>query len=240
MSYVPHTDADRKAMLAAIGVKSVEALFEDVPASVRFPTLDLSEPLSEPETMRELQELAASNAHTGEFLCFLGAGAYNHFVPSLVNQMILRGEFFTAYTPYQPEVSQGTLQAIYEYQSMICALTGMEAANASHYDGATSLAEAAIMAINHFRLKRRKIVVSPAVHPHYRGVLRTYTQGMGVNVTGDDEPDLGLDDLLSMLDGETAMFVAQYPDYFGGIENLKPVADAVHAAGALFCVVANP
>ncbi len=240
MSYVPHTDADRKAMLAAIGVKSVEALFEDVPASVRFPTLDLPEPLSEPETMRELQELAASNAHTGEFLCFLGAGAYNHFVPSLVNQMILRGEFFTAYTPYQPEVSQGTLQAIYEYQSMICALTGMEAANASHYDGATSLAEAAIMAINHFRLKRRKIVVSPAVHPHYRGVLRTYTQGMGVNVTGDDEPDLGLNDLLPMLDGETAMFVAQYPDYFGGIENLKPVADAVHAAGALFCVVANP
>lgn len=240
MSYIPHTNADRKAMLAAIGVKSVEELFKDVPASVRYPDLDLPGPLSEPETMRELQELAASNAHTGDYLCFLGAGAYNHFVPSIVNQMILRGEFFTAYTPYQPEVSQGTLQAIFEYQSMICALTGMEAANASHYDGATSLAEAAIMAINHFKLKRKKIVVSAAVHPHYRGVLRTYTQGMGLNIAGDDEPDLGLGDLLPILDGDTAMFAAQYPDFFGGIENLKSVADAVHAAGALFCVVANP
>ncbi len=240
MSYVPHTDSDRKAMLAAIGVKSIAELFHDVPAKVRFPDLDLPDPLSEPETLRELQELAGSNAHAQENLCFLGAGAYNHFIPAVVNHMILRGEFLTAYTPYQPEVSQGTLQTIYEFQSMICALTGMEVANASHYDGATSLAEAAIMAINHFKLKRKKVIVSPAVHPHYRGVLRTYTQGMAVTLTGDDEPDLGLNDLLSLLDSDTALFVAQYPDFFGSIENLKPIAEAVHAAGSLFGVVTNP
>ena len=240
MSYVPHTDSDRAAMLAAIGVKSVAELFEDVPARVRFPALDLPDPLSEPETLREMQELAGSNAHAQDQLCFLGAGAYNHFIPSVVNHMILRGEFLTAYTPYQPEVSQGTLQTIYEFQSMICALTGMEVANASHYDGATSLAEAAIMAVNHFKLKRKKVIVSPAVHPHYRGVLRTYTQGMGVTIAGDEQPDLGLSDLLPILDGDTALFVAQYPDFFGGIENLKPIAEAVHRAGALFCVVTNP
>jgi glycine dehydrogenase subunit 1 len=227
-------------MLAAIGAKSIDELFHDVPASVRFPELDLPEPLSEPETWRELSDLANSNAHSAEALCFLGAGAYNHFIPSVVNHTILRGEFLTAYTPYQPEVSQGTLQVIYEYQSMICALTGMEAANASHYDGATSLAEAVIMAVNHFRLKRRKVILSPAVHPHYRAVARTYTQGMGLTLTGDDQPDLGLRDLRAMLDGETALFVVQYPDFFGGIEALRATADAVHQAGALFCVIVNP
>ncbi len=240
MSYVPHTDPDRQAMLDAIGVKSVAELFHDVPAKVRFPELDLPDPLSEPETMQEMQELAQSNAHAEEHLCFLGAGAYHHFIPSVVNHMLLRGEFLTAYTPYQPEVSQGTLQTIYEFQSMICALTGMEVANASHYDGATSLAEAIIMAVNHFRLKRNKVVLSPAVHPHYRGVVRTYTQGMEINIAGDDQPDLGISDLLPMLDGETALFVVQYPDFFGNIENLKYVADAVHSAGALLCVVTNP
>src|SRR5688572_22991622 len=133
MSYVPHTKPDINAMLSGIGARSVEELFDDVPARVRFPALDLPDPLSEPETLRELQELAESNAHAGESLCFLGAGAYHHFIPSVVNHMILRGEFLTAYTPYQPEVSQGTLQTIFEFQSMIAALTGMEAANASHY-----------------------------------------------------------------------------------------------------------
>nr|MBI2905291.1 aminomethyl-transferring glycine dehydrogenase subunit GcvPA [Chloroflexota bacterium] len=240
MSYTPHTDADRKSMLAAVGLKSVDELFADIPARVRFPALDLPDPLSEPETLRELQELADANAGAGQFACFLGAGAYHHFIPSVVDHTLLRGEFLTAYTPYQPEVSQGTLQAIFEYQSMICALTGMEVANASHYDGATSLAEAAIMALNHFKLKRRKVIISPAVHPQYRAVVRTYTQGMGLTIAGDDEPDLSLPDILPLLDGDTALFVAQYPDFFGGIENLKPIAEAVHAAGALFCVVTNP
>ena len=148
MSYVPHTDADRAEMLAAIGVERVEDLFHDVPAAYRFPELNLPEPLSEMEIMAELQAMSEENLDTGHFSSFLGAGAYHHYVPRVVDHVISRSEFYTAYTPYQPEISQGTLQSIFEYQSMICALTGMEVANASHYDGATSTAEAVIMALN--------------------------------------------------------------------------------------------
>lgn len=240
MSYVPHTDPDREAMLKTIGVKSVAELFADVPSKHRFPELDLPEPLSEPETWRELHDLAEANADASHYISFLGAGAYLHFSPPLISQLLLRGEFLTAYTPYQPEASQGTLQVIYEYQSMICALTGMDVANASHYDGATSLAEALIMAFNHFKEKRTKVIVSPAVHPHYRAVARTYTQGMGINIVGDDHLDRSLKDLLPLLDNNTSLFVAQYPDFFGNIEDLKAIAQKVHEAGALFCVVTNP
>src|SRR3989304_4879689 len=179
-------------MLAAAGAKSIADLFEDVPERVRFPALDLPDPLSELETLRELSELAEANADAQHSRLFLGAGAYHHFSPSVVNHLILRGEFLTAYTPYQPEISQGTLQAIFEYQSMIAALTGLEVANASHYDGATSTAEAVILAYHHHREKRRKVLVSPALHPHYRAVVRTYTQGMGITVAGDETPDAGL------------------------------------------------
>ena len=185
MSYSPHTDADRAEMLAAIGVKNIEDLFADVPARVRFPRLNLPGSQSEMETMRELMNLAEANADAQHNPIFLGAGAYNHYSPSVVHQLLLRGELLTAYTPYQPEVSQGTLQIIYEYQSMICALTGMEVANASHYDGATSMAEAVVMAYHHHREKRRKVIVSPAIHPHYRAVVRTYMQGAGMNIVGD-------------------------------------------------------
>jgi glycine dehydrogenase subunit 1 len=240
MTYIPHTEADRRVMLEAIGVPQVADLFQVVPAGARFPDLDLPGPLSELEVMEELTELSEANASAGLFACFLGAGAYHHFIPSVVNHTIMRGEFLTAYTPYQPEVSQGTLQAVYEYQSMICALTGMEVSNASHYDGATSLAEAAIMAVSQFRNKRRKIIVSPAVHPHYRGVLRTYTQGMDVEVTGDEEPDLELSDLVKLLDQDTALFVVQTPNFFGEIEDLKGLAHAVHGAGGLLCVACDP
>lgn len=240
MSYIPHTDADRAAMLAAINVKRIEDLFADVPARVRFPNLDLPEPLSELEVMQELTDLAESNASASQFACFLGAGAYHHFIPSIVTHTILRGEFLTGYTPYQPEVSQGTLQTIYEYQSMICALTAMEVSNASHYDGATSLAEAVIMAVSHHKEKRRKAIMSPAVHPHYRAVVRTYTQGMRLTITGDEEPDLEIGDLAKMLDADTAIFVVQSPDFFGQIEDLTGLAHTVHAAGALLCVVCNP
>ena len=240
MTYLPHTDADRQSMLAAIGVRQVADLFDDVPARARFPKLDLPGPLSELEVMEELSELSEANAAAGQFACFLGAGAYHHFIPSVVGHTILRGEFLTAYTPYQPEVSQGTLQAIYEYQSMICALTGMEVSNASHYDGATSLAEAAILAVSHHRGKRRKIVVSPAVHPHYRAVLRTYTQGMDVTVTGDDEPEAQIHDLVKMLDGDTSLLIVQTPNFFGEIEDLDGLARDVHAAGALLCVACDP
>src|SRR5688572_21677750 len=180
MTYSPHTDQDRADMLAALGLERIEDLFADVPAGVRFPVLDVPEPLSEMETLRELADLAEANGNAQHNPLFLGAGAYNHFSPSVVNHMILRGEFLTAYTPYQPEISQGTLQAVFEYQSMVAALTGLEVANASHYDGATSLAEAVLMAYSHAREKRHKVLVSPAVHPHYRAVVRTYIQGLDI------------------------------------------------------------
>lgn len=240
MSYYPHTATDRAEMLAAIGKNSIEDLFDDVPARVRFPKLNIPDPLSELETMAEVRELAEANADAQRNPLFLGAGAYNHFSPSIINHLILRGEFLTAYTPYQPEISQGTLQAIFEFQSMICALTGMDVANASHYDGATSMAEAAIMAYSHHREKRKKIIVSPAVHPQYREVLRTYTQGMGMTIAGDDQPEAGLADLKKQLDNDTALLIVQSPNFFGQIENLDGLAEQVHAVGALLCVVADP
>ena len=240
MTYSPHTGADRAAMLAAVGVQSLEDLFADVPAAVRFPKLNLPGPVSELEVVRELTEISEVNAEAQHNPLFLGAGAYNHFSPALINQLLLRGEFLTAYTPYQPEVSQGTLQAIFEYQSMICALTGMEVANASHYDGATSMAEAVIMAYNHHREKRKKVVISPAVHPHYRQVVRTYTQGMGLTVTGDEDLQADLPALAKLLDQNTALLIVQTPNFFGQIENLADLAKQVHAAGALLCVAVDP
>ncbi|HJX39966.1 MAG TPA: aminomethyl-transferring glycine dehydrogenase subunit GcvPA, partial [Anaerolineales bacterium] len=172
--------------------------------------------------------------------CFLGAGAYNHFIPSAVDHILRRNEFYTAYTPYQPEISQGTLQAIFEYQSLMCTLTGMEVSNASHYDGATALAEAAILALNHHRGGRHKIILSPAVHPQYRQVVRTYTQGMGLEIVGDEALSDGAQSLAAMLDDNTAMLAVQYPDFFGRIQDFGPLAEAAHAVGALLCVVVNP
>jgi glycine dehydrogenase subunit 1 len=240
MTYIPHTDAERFEMLKAIGVEKMQDLFCDVPEKVRFPELQLPAAITEMEVMWELQQLASANVNTGEFACFLGAGAYNHYVPTTVNYVLSRGEFYTAYTPYQPEISQGTLQAMFEYQSMMCALTGMEASNASHYDGATSLAEGVIMAVAVSRGERRKAIVSPAVHPQFRQVVRTYTQGMGLEVTGDENLEATIPDLVKLLDDKTAALVIQSPNFFGQIEDVKGLADQVHAAGALLIVVANP
>ncbi|MCL6429248.1 MAG: aminomethyl-transferring glycine dehydrogenase subunit GcvPA [Anaerolineae bacterium] len=243
MSYVPHTDADRREMLAAIGVGSVEELFAVVPESVRFPELELPEPLSEAEVLEELRVLSDSNADLDHLACFLGAGAYRHYIPSVVQHVIGRSEFYTAYTPYQPEISQGTLQTIFEYQSMICGLTGMDVSNASHYDGATAMAEAVIMAISVGRGKRRKAVVAPAVHPQYREVVRTYTQGMGVQVVGDEDLTADIGRLAERIDGDTACVIVQVPDFFGGLdspETLSALADAAHRAGALFVVSVDP
>lgn len=175
--FVPHTDFEREEMLKTIGVERIEDLFTDVPEGRRFPTLDLPDSLTEMEIMSELQEISTGNVSTRDMICFLGAGAYNHYIPAAVDSIIRRGEFLTAYTPYQPEVSQGTLQAIFEYQSLIAALTGMDVSNASHYDGATAAAEAAVMTYHHFRAKRGKVVVSPGVNPQYRETIRTYMQG---------------------------------------------------------------
>ena len=240
MPYIPHSDDDRDAMLAAIGVRSLEALFKDVPEHVRFPELELPSALSEMEARWELEMLADANLTAVDGPCFLGAGAYRHFVPAVVDSFLRRGEFYTAYTPYQPEVSQGTLQAIFEYQTMICNLTGMEVSNASHYDGATATAEAVISAINVHRLKRRKVVMSPFIHPEYRAVVRTYTQGMGLTVAGDDDPQADLPALVDQVDGETACLIVQTPNFLGQIEDLEGLADAVHEKKGLLIVVADP
>jgi len=242
MVYIPHTDAERQVMLAAIGVESLEELFWDIPEKFRYPQLDLPEPLSEMEALQELQFLAGLNLNANTIPTFLGAGAYRHWVPSVVDYVISRGEFYTAYTPYQAEVSQGTLQAIFEYESMICDLTGMDVANASHYDGATAAAEAVIQAYNVFRKKRTKIVLAPTIHPHYRQTIGTYTQGMGLEIVGGDDPSTTMEQLIELVDEQTACLILQTPDFLGQLHDLAGVADTVHARGkdAQVVVIANP
>jgi glycine dehydrogenase subunit 1 len=243
MTYIPHSPKERDAMLATIGVKSLDELFDAVPAKYRFPKLDLPPALTEMEAASLLGELAGSNESTHQMVSFLGAGMYNHYIPSVVDHILRRGEFYTAYTPYQPEISQGTLQSIFEYQSLMTALTGMELSNASHYDGATASAEAVNMAFANFRGKRRKVVISPALHPQYRETIRTYTQGMELSLSGDgDGVDLqsGPEALLPLVDKETCLVVVQYPDFFGRVFDYTKLIEAVHAQGAMVCVVANP
>jgi glycine dehydrogenase subunit 1 len=231
-------------MLSEIGVKTLDDLFLDVPEKLRFPKLDLPPALSEMEAAAELADIAASNEHArDELISFLGAGAYNHYIPSVVDHILRRGEFYTAYTPYQPEISQGTLQATFEYQSLMTALTGMEVSNASHYDGATAAAEAVNMAFAQFRGKRRKVVISPTVNPQYRAVIRTYTQGMELALSGDDSQadlDAGPEALESLVDDQTMLVIVQYPDFFGRIYDYASLISAAHGKGALVCVVANP
>jgi glycine dehydrogenase subunit 1 len=237
MAYIPHTNEDREIMLKAIGVKQIDDLFEAIPEEVRFPDLELPPPVSELEILNELKAYAEANSESNHFTYFLGAGAYHHFIPSVVDHIIRRSEFFTAYTPYQPEVSQGTLQAIFEFQSLIANLTGMDVSNASHYDGATALAEAVILALNEHRFKKKKILLSSGIHPHFREVVRTYMQGLDLEIQGDEQFDSSLEE---MIDEETAMVAVQYPDFFGRIRDFTKLADAVHAVGGLFCVVVNP
>jgi glycine dehydrogenase subunit 1 len=239
MSYIPHTDADRAAMLKAIGVDSIEALFDAVPATHRFPKLDLPAPMSEMEIAAEMEALSHFNVSANNYAIFLGAGAYHHFVPSVVNHLLLRGEFYTAYTPYQPEVSQGTLQAIFEFQTMITRLMGMEAANASHYDGATALAEAVTVAAA-VHPKRNKVVLSPTIHPQYREVVRTYHQNKPVKFVGDRSGNATIVDLADMIDENTAMVALQYPNFFGQIEDFSEVVKAARNHKALVCIAADP
>ncbi|HEX5395465.1 MAG TPA: aminomethyl-transferring glycine dehydrogenase subunit GcvPA [Candidatus Limnocylindria bacterium] len=243
MAYSPHTDADRERMLAAIGVASVDELFADIPASVRPTSFELPPPMVEQQVRAELARLAGLNRIPE--VSFLGAGAYRHLIPSVVWEVIGRSEFSTSYTPYQPEVSQGTLQSIYEFQSLICELTGMEVATASHYDGATATAEAALMAC---RLTRRdRIAISSAVNPQVRRVLATYCSGPGIEVV-DVAADLaeggsGLTPVAAanaVLDDSVACLVVQQPNFFGGLEPMRELADAAHAAGAQLVAVVEP
>ena len=243
MAYSPHTAADRERMLAAIGVGSVDDLFADIPAAVRATSFDIPPPLSEQEVRAELARLAAKNRIPR--VSFLGAGVYRHLVPAVVDEVVGRAEFSTAYTPYQPEVSQGTLQSIYEFQSLICELTGMEVATASHYDGATATAEAALMAC---RLTRRsRVAVSTAVNPQVRGVLATYCAGPGIEVV-EVPADLaeggsgltGAEAAAEILNEECACLIAQQPNMFGGVEPMPALADAAHAVGAQMVAMVEP
>lgn len=239
--YLPHTESEREAMLATIGVKQLDDLFNNVPSDKRFPKLILPSAITEMEVSSEIQDLAWANNTTREMACFLGAGAYNHYVPAAVDSILRRGEFYTAYTPYQPEISQGTLQSIFDYQSLITALTGMEVSNASHYDGATAAAEAVTLADAHFRGKRTKIILSPSLHPQYRQTIHTYHQGTGLNFVGEDEEiTASPDSLTALLDNNTALVYVQYPDFLGRIYNLSKLANSVHEAGALLAVSINP
>ena len=244
MTYIPISPKERDAMLSTIGVKSLDDLFDAIPAKHRFPKLDLPKALTEMEAYQELSDIAQANENVrGDLISFLGAGMYNHYIPAAVDHMLRRGEFYTAYTPYQPEISQGTLQAIFEYQSLMSALTGMDVSNASHYDGATATAEAVSLAYAQFRGKRKKVVVSPTLHPQYREVIRTYTQGMELEVAGDDANanlDTSPNELLNFVDDNTSLVIVQYPDFFGRVYDYTKLIDAVHAKGSLVCVVANP
>jgi len=237
MRYLPHTDADRQAMLQAIGVGAIDDLFRDVPEGLllKGPIDGLPNHQPEMDVERHLGRLASRNLPAGAVPSFLGAGAYRHHVPASVDHLIQRGEFLTAYTPYQPEVSQGTLQALFEFQSQVALITGMDVANASMYDGATSCAEAVMMA---FRVTRRhKAVFSGGVHPHYRDVTRNLVHFTGGTLEEHDPDPRGAEDLTGSIDGETACVVVQNPTLFGHVADLSALAEAAHQAGALLIVV---
>ena len=246
MSYVPNTDRDRRLMLEAIGLPDIDSLFTDIPADVRDPDLVLPPALSEMDVVNHLQDLAGRNVSLDRQISFLGAGWYDHYVPAFVDQMLLRSEFYTAYTPYQPEISQGTLQAIYEFQSFVCDLTGLDVANASMYDGGSALAEAMALALN--ATGRNRVLVADTVDPNYRRIAETYLKPRDASCEvvrnwqlGDDDrlgEDLG--PLVAAIDGDTACVVMQRPNFFGWLEELEGVVDAAHAAGALVIVVADP
>ncbi|RJP77794.1 MAG: aminomethyl-transferring glycine dehydrogenase subunit GcvPA [Candidatus Zixiibacteriota bacterium] len=238
--FLPQTDDDLREMLEKIGVKDFRELIPCIPPELYLErALNLPAPLSELEALEYLKGLAASNRSAGNAACFMGGGAYDHFVPAAVGAILARSEFYTAYTPYQAEVSQGTLQAIYEYQTLICRLTGMDAANASHYDGATSLAEA--MLVSQAQVKRDKILVSRGLHPHYLQVLHTYAHSVGLEV--DLAPLTGglTDaDYLRRNASSAAAVVVQSPNFLGYIEDVAETAGLAHNAGALLVVSADP
>lgn len=238
MRYLPLTDADRREMLAAIGVDGVEDLFVDVPpAALLAEPVDLPFAQSELEVERAMKALAAKNISAGDGPCFLGAGAYRHHVPASVDYMIQRGEFLTAYTPYQPEIAQGTLQALFEFQTQVALLTGMDVANASMYDGATSAAEAALMANRATR--RDRIVASGNLHPHYASTIATLSRqtGFAFDLAPPSPEASDVESLAAKIDGETSAVMVQYPDAFGHIVDLSALAEAAHAAKALLIVV---
>ncbi len=240
MQYISNTDQDRRAMLEAIGVSSFDSLISKVPKDFRRVELGIPAGMSELELFRELVETGRGNHHFHDFASYLGAGNYDHFLPTVVSQLAHRGEFITSYTPYQGEASQGTLQSIYEYQSLICELTGMDYSNASMYDGGSSLAEAVLLAVR--STGRRKVVIPATVHPEYRAVIRTYVSCLDVDIV--EVPYMeGVADISRLeksVDPDTAAVVLQQPNFFGSLEDAPQFAKAAHAAGALLIACVNP
>jgi glycine dehydrogenase subunit 1 len=236
MRYLPLTEIDRRAMLGAIGVPSVDSLFRDVPLAARLDRpVDLPPAMGELEVERALGRVAAKNLDAGSAPFFIGAGVYRHHVPASVDHLIQRGEFLTSYTPYQPEIAQGTLQMLFEFQTQVALITGMEAANASMYDGATACAEAVMMANRLTR--RKKAVLSGGLHPHYRETTATHARFLGFALAAPAPAPTGGEDLMALVDSDTSCVVVQNPDFFGHVRDYSALADACHAKGALLVVV---
>ena len=239
--YIPNTPEQQREMLSAAGFTDFDNLFADIPESVRLHRpLNLPDAMSEPEVIRHLRSLSRKNTGADDCVCFLGAGAYDHYIPSVVGHLISRQEFQTAYTPYQPEISQGTLQAIFEFQSLICELTGMEVANASMYDGATALAEAASMACSSTR--RKRVLLAASVNPMDREVVKTYARFRGNEIVtfGSADGQADLDELARLLTEETAAVCIQSPNFYGCVEDLERVSELAHAKGAMMLVSCDP
>lgn len=239
--YLPMTEQDKKEMLEAIGIEAVDELFSDIPEEVRYNgRLNIKEAKSESALTKELFKLANQNVNLKTHASFLGAGVYDHYIPSIVDHVISRSEFYTAYTPYQPEISQGELQAIFEFQTMICELTGMDVANSSMYDGGTALAEAAMLACGQTR--RKTILISEAVHPEYREVVKTYARGQRHQVVEIplNNGVTSTEQLKELMSNDVAAVIIQYPNFFGRIEPLKDFAAIAHEYKSLFVVSCNP
>ncbi len=243
MVFNPHTAEDRAEMLATIGIESIDELLGAIPEQILYPRLDLKPALTELEAEREMTRLASQNTVVDAENFFLGAGSYRHYIPATVNQLLLRGEIFTAYTPYQPEVAQGTLQVIYEFQSLVAELMGLDIANASLYDGATAVAEAIIMAVAASK-SRHKVVLSGTLHPHYRQVVETYNHGTETSVSYLPMPTSGFKtspaDIAAAIDDQTAAVVIQYPNFYGTIEDIRGVASICAEHGASLVVATYP
>lgn len=241
MRYIPNTQEQRAQMLEVLGLSSMDDLFSCVPEDVRLKrALVLPEPLSEMELLSHAQALADSNLNLDVYSCFLGAGAYDHYIPAVVDQILLRQEFYTAYTPYQPEISQGTLQALFEYQTMICDLTGMDVSNASMYDGASALAEASIMACS--ITGRDRVLMARSIHPESRQTVKSYAtfRGLEVEEFSYVDGEVNLKELQQKLSPDTAAVLVQNPNFFGVVEALETIAEIAHSHGALFVASVDP
>ena len=239
--YLPNTDEDVKKMLDVIGLESTEELFKSIPENLKLKKgLDLPKSKSEIEVRGIMNGIAAKNQSIDELVCFLGAGSYDHYIPSVIRHIVSRSEFYTAYTPYQPEISQGTLQSVFEYQSMMCSLTGMDVSNVSMYDGATSASEAAILAS--VQTKRNKVLVSETLNPEYKEVLQSYMQFRSVDVEfiGEKDGVTDFEELKSKLDKDTAGVILQYPNFYGVVENVREMEEAIHENKSLLIMSADP